>query len=117
MRPRCISPGSGTRRGSAGCNTTHRSSSRWFATPAKRWLAPNPAGLRLLDLELIDIKHIGTDSAQAEGLMNRKVALPPNLGITSNEFGPALGALVSKAVNVWYDGQKPPLPPADRERM
>jgi hypothetical protein len=98
-----------------GCHLPPSGTKAFF--DSKRWLAPNPAGLRLLDLELIDIKHIGTDSAQAEGLLNRKVALPPNLGITSNEFGPALGALVSKTVNVWYDGQTPPLPPADRERM
>jgi hypothetical protein len=69
----------------------------------------------LLDVELIDLKHIGTDPAQAEGMANRKVALPPGLGINTDDFGVALGALVEKTVNTWYDAQKPPLSQADRD--
>jgi len=84
---------------------------------SKRWLAPNKVGLRLLDLELIDLKHIGTDPGQAEGLATRKVAVPPNLGITTDQFGFALSEMVEKTVNVWYDSQKPPVSAADRERM
>jgi RoxA-like, cytochrome c-like len=82
-----------------------------------RWLAPNAVGLRLLDLELIDLKHIGTDPGQAEGLATRKVAVPPNLGITTDKFGFALGEMVEKTVNAWYDSQKPPVPAPERERI
>jgi hypothetical protein len=84
---------------------------------SKRWLPPNAVGLRLLDLELIDLKHIGTDPGQAEGLAARKVAVPPRLGISTDQFGFALSEMVEKTVNVWYDSQKPPVSPADRERM
>ena len=84
---------------------------------SKRWLAPNAVGLRLLDLELIDLKHIGTDPGQAEGLAARTVAVPANLGITTDKFGFALGEMVEKTVNAWSDSQTPPVPQADRERM
>lgn len=84
---------------------------------SNRWLAPNAVGLRLLDLEMIDLKHIGTDPGQAEGLAVRTVAVPSNLGITTDKFGFALGEMVEKTVNAWYDSQTPPVPQADRERM
>jgi hypothetical protein len=87
----------------------------FFDSP--RWLPPNATGERYLDLEMIDIKHIGTDPAQAEDMKNRTVAIPANLGITSNGFGPALGQLVEKTVNFWYDSQDPPTAPADRDRI
>jgi len=83
----------------------------------KRWLPPNPAGQRLLDVEIVDIKHVGTDPAQAEGMRSRKVTTPASLGLGSEEFGPALGALVEKTVNAWFDAQTPPVPPADRDRI
>ena len=47
----------------------------------------------------------------------RKVATPSALGITSNEFGPALGQIVEKTVAQWYNSQTPPIPPARRQEM
>jgi hypothetical protein len=43
--------------------------------------------------------------------------LPPELGIPDTSFGPALGALVQRVVDRWYDDQQPPTPPDARERM
>jgi hypothetical protein len=82
-----------------------------------RWLPPNAAGERYLDLEVIPVEHIGTDPAQAVDMKNRKVTTPPNLGIKTNGFGGALGDLVQNAVNYWYDQQNPPTPAATRETM
>ena len=84
---------------------------------SKRWLPPNSAGERYLDLELIDIKHIGTDPAQAEDMRNRRVSIPNSLEITSNQFGPALGQVVEKTANYWYDNQHPPTSAPDRQSM
>ncbi len=67
-----------------GCHLPPVGTKEFFES--KRWLEPNAVGLRLLDLELIDLKHIGTDPGQAEGLANRKVEVPPNLGITTEGF-------------------------------
>jgi hypothetical protein len=50
-------------------------------------------------------------------MQNRRVAIPPSLGITSDEFGPALGQLVEFTVNHWYDAQQPPIAAAVREQM
>jgi hypothetical protein len=84
---------------------------------SKRWLDPNSFGERYLKMELIDITHIGTDPAQAEDMKNRKVATPSNLGIKSTEFGGALGQLVEKMVDHWYDSQTPPVPQDRRDKM
>jgi hypothetical protein len=80
----------------------------------KRWIK-NDAGQPLLDVEMIPISHIGTDSAQADGLANRVVETPANLGIKDTGFGKALGDLVEKTVNVWYDQNN--TPPDDRNRI
>lgn len=98
-----------------GCHLPPVGTKEFFES--KRWLPPNTVGLRLLDLELIDLKHIGTDPGQAEGLATRTVAVPPNLGITTDKFGFALGEMVEKTVTAWYDSQKPPVPAAERERI
>ena len=45
------------------------------------------------------------------------MALPANLDITTNAFGPALGKLVEKTVTHWYDSQTPPIPPDRRVKM
>jgi hypothetical protein len=84
---------------------------------SKRWLPPNAAGQRYLDVELIDITHIGTDPEQAEGMSKRRVAVPDSLGLGTNEFGPALGRLVELTVNRWYDDQQPPVPADLRDAM
>ncbi len=84
---------------------------------SKRWLPPNAAGERYFDVELINIKHIGTDPAQAEDMKNRKLSIPADLGITSNEFGPALGQVVEKTVNFWYDHHTPAVPQEQRDEI
>ena len=84
---------------------------------SKRWLPPNKFGQRYLEMELIDVKHIGTDPAQAEDMQNRKVTTPTTLGITSDKFGPALGQLVEKTTNYWYSKQTPPVSQERRDEM
>ncbi len=84
---------------------------------SEKWLKANPDGQRYLEVTLVDISYIGTDAAQATDMMNRKVVTPPGLGIKEVEFGPALGKLVEKAVNHWYDSQNPPVAPAERNEM
>jgi mono/diheme cytochrome c family protein len=92
---------------------------------APQWSAPNAAGERYLNLNMIDIARVGTDPAQAEDMKNRTVAIPTSLAITndsgqvatSDDFGSALRQLVSAVVNRWYDGQVPPTPPALRDKM
>ncbi|MGB6306917.1 MAG: di-heme-cytochrome C peroxidase [Steroidobacteraceae bacterium] len=84
---------------------------------SERWLPANSAGERYLDLEMVPIKHVGTDSAQAEDMMNRKVSVPAGLGINTKEFAPALGQLVENTVTHWYDGQQPPVSVTTRDEM
>jgi len=98
-----------------GCHLPPVKSKAFFES--KQWLPPNDAGERYLHVEPIDIKHIGTDPAQAEDMSRRTVSVPANLGIKSNSFGLALGEVVEKVVNTWYNGQQPPTPEADRKRM
>jgi hypothetical protein len=89
------------------CHLPPVSTKEFWDSP--RW---NEGGLcheRYLTVELIDVDHIGTDPAQAEDMKNRTVASPSSLGITTNEFGPALGKLVEKAATYWYDSQTPPV--------
>jgi hypothetical protein len=92
---------------------------------ASQWSPANAAGQRYLNLNMIDIAHVGTDLAQAEDMRNRTVAIPTSLAITndsgqvvtSDDFGSALRQLVSAVVNRWYDNQMPPTPPALRDKM
>lgn len=92
---------------------------------APQWSPVNAAGERYLDLNMIDIAHVGTDPAEAEDMKNRTVSVPASIGITNDsgqvvttdDFGNALGQLVTAVVNRWYDSQVPPTPPALRERM
>jgi hypothetical protein len=90
--------------------------SREFWT-SKNWLPPNAFGQRYLKVELVGLTKIGTDPAHVEDMKNRKVSIPPNLGITTADFGPALGELVEKTVNHWYDTQKPPVTESERQKM
>jgi hypothetical protein len=84
---------------------------------SESWLPPNAAGERYLHVALKDIKRIGTDAAQAEDMLKRKVSVPESLGIKSDGFGFALGELVEKTLNQWYDTQMPPVPDALRQEM
>jgi hypothetical protein len=83
----------------------------------KRWLAPNAAGQRFLDLEIVKLSHIGTDPAQAIDMARRTVWTPDNIGITFDNFGSALGQAVENAATYWYDHQTPPEPEAIRDQM
>jgi len=82
-----------------------------------RWLPPNSDGQRFLDLEMIDIQHIGTDPAQAADMKNRRVVIPPSLGIASDQFGLALAPIVDNTVKHWYDSQQPPVSEELRRKM
>ena len=92
---------------------------------ASQWLPANAAGERYLNLNMIDISHVGTDRAQAEDMKNRNVAIPTSLAITndsgqvvtSDDFGSALSQLVNAVVNRWYDSQVPPTSSALRDKM
>ncbi|SKA32086.1 hypothetical protein SAMN02745126_05159 [Enhydrobacter aerosaccus] len=81
------------------------------------WQAPNAFGERYLRVNLIPISEIGTDPAQAQGMIDRKVVVPPELGLSGDNFGAVLGQLVEKTVNRWYETQKPPVPTERRHEM
>jgi hypothetical protein len=81
------------------------------------WLAPNDAGHRYLRVNQIPVAEVGTDPAQAEDMVNRKVDVPPELGLTSDSFADALRQLVEKTVDRWYDTRTPPVPEAKRQEM
>jgi hypothetical protein len=83
---------------------------------ARQWLPATSPGVPSLNLEMVPIAHVGTDPAEAEDMKNRRVVLPASLGITSNEFGPALGQVVTQIVNHWYNIQQPPIP-ADVQQL
>lgn len=98
-----------------GCHLAPITDREFWSSP--RWLPANSVGERFLDLEPIDISHIGTDPAQADGMKNRRVATPASLGVTSEEFGSALGQVVKKTVDRWYDIQQPPISATVRNHM
>jgi hypothetical protein len=82
-----------------------------------KWLPPNAAGERYLHAKLIDISYIGTDSAQAEDMLNRTVEVRRALGVGTSSFGKALGEVVGNTVDYWYNHQTPQVPNAMRDRM
>jgi hypothetical protein len=98
-----------------GCHMAPVTNAEFWASD--RWLPENSAGERYLNLEQIDIKHVGTDSAEAEDMMNRRVMTPLSLGIKSDEFGVALGQIVDMAMKHWYDNQQPPISESLRDQM
>jgi hypothetical protein len=95
----------------------------------RHWLAANAAGERYLDLRQIPISAVGTDPAQAADMAARRVRVRPALGLGPAHrvgrdgaylvypFGNALGDVVERVVNRWYDDHQPPLSEADRVRM
>ncbi len=93
----------------AGCHLPATSDPDFWTAP--QWLPANDAGERYLNLNMIEISHVGTDSAQASDMAQRNVTIPTTLGIkdkdgnvvSSDTFGDALGQLVSNVVNRWYD--------------
>jgi mono/diheme cytochrome c family protein len=106
-----------------GCHLPATSDAGFWTAP--QWSPTNAAGERYLNLNMIDIAHVGTDPAQAEDMKNRTVAIPASLAIknssgqvvTSDDFADALRQLVSAVVTRWYDNQVPPTPPALRDKM
>lgn len=93
------------------------------------WTAPNDAGERYLKVREISIDKVGTDPAQAGVLIERKVKVPPFLGInpdklcggsggevvTEAPFAVALAAVAEKTTTKWYDDND--VEPAERRRM
>ncbi len=75
---------------------------------------PNEKYLRVT---MVDVNYVGTDPNHARGMQWRMVKVPPGLGIPQGGYGKALGRLVEKTVNYWYDTQAPPVSAADRQRM
>jgi mono/diheme cytochrome c family protein len=106
-----------------GCHLPATSDPEFWTAP--QWSTANAAGERYLNLNMIDIAHVGTDPAQAEDMKNRTVAIPTTLEIknssgqvvTSDDFADALRQLVSAVVTRWYDSQVPPTTPALRDKM
>ena len=106
-----------------GCHLPATSEPDFWSAP--QWSTADAAGERYLNLNMIDIAHVGTDPAQAEDMKNRTVAIPTSLAIknssgqvvTSDDFADALRQLVSAVVTRWYDSQVPPTPPALRDKM
>ncbi len=98
-----------------GCHMAPVTEPEFWSSP--EWKPATPGGERHLDLEQIPIAHVGTDPSEAADMMNRHVATPAALGITSDQFGSALGQLVKFTVNHWYDAQQPPISAAMREQM
>ena len=74
-------------------------------------------GPHAVKLAVLPITTIGTDPAEATDFANRRLQVPADLELASNEFGPALGKLVEKSVQRWYDTQTPPIPPEQRAIM
>lgn len=98
-----------------GCHLPAVTKSEFWSSP--QWTSPNFAGERYLDLKQLPIQEIGTDASEAQGMKERQVATPSGLGITSNNFGTALGQVVALTVKRWYDDQQPPTPGVVRQQM
>jgi hypothetical protein len=93
------------------------------------WTPPNDAGESYLKLKEIKITHLGTDPEQAAVIVNRKVKVPSYLGVdlaplctgdpgdvlTESLFATALGTVVEKTVDKWYDNKG--IPEAERQKM
>jgi hypothetical protein len=98
-----------------GCHMAPITDPEFWAS--NEWSQPNSAKERFLNLEQIDVMHVGTDPAEAADMRNRRVSTPPSLGITTSEFGGALGQVVDMTLAHWYDSQQPPISAAVREQM
>ena len=109
----------------AGCHLPAPGSAAFWSSDA--WLPANADGMRYLRPPLIPVSEIGTDPAQAVDMKNRRVSVPLDFGLTgavsvdgamgSYAYGPALGQVVAKVVDRWYDTRTPVVSPADRRRM
>ena len=93
------------------------------------WTTPNKAGESYLKLKEIPITHLGTDPGQAVVIVKRTVNLPSYLGVdlaptcsvgpdgvlTSTSFAVALGSVVGKTIEKWYDNNG--ISEAERQKM
>jgi len=93
------------------------------------WTPPNDAGESYLNLKEIPITYLGTDPGQAAVIVNRIVKIPSYLGVdlaplcsgdpgdvlTETLFATALGSVVGKTVDKWYDNNG--IPEAERQKM
>jgi hypothetical protein len=90
-----------------------------------RWTQANAAGERYLNLHMIPVPRIGTDVAQARDMAARTVLARNDLGLTGGTdagngmsrypYGGALGQVVERVTNRWYDANN--VPPAERDRL
>lgn len=108
----------------AGCHLPAPNSSEFWSSPA--WLPANADGMRFLRPPVTLVTEIGTDEAQAVDMKNRRVSVPlayglkvPPVSVQGNmgsyPYGPALGDVVEKVVNRWYDNRS--VSAADRRRL
>ena len=93
------------------------------------WTTPNNAGESYLKLKEIPIIHVGTDPGQAVVIVKRTVNIPSYLGVdlepmcsgppgdvlTNTSFAAALGSVVGKTIEKWYDNNG--IPEAERLKM
>lgn len=96
---------------------------------SNRWTSPDDAGQRYLVLTEKLTNVIGTDPAQAEVMVERKVRVPeyleidpgilcgeePGSVVTETLFGAALAVVVEKTTDKWYDDNG--IPEDQRKRM
>ncbi len=101
----------------AGCHLPTPNTPAFWNASFWKASGPEPEGRRFLDLPLIPISEIGTDPAEAAGLANRKVTSFGFLGIKTQAYGRALGDVVGRVAQRWYDGQTPPVPPKRQDEM
>ncbi len=92
----------------------------------EHWTDPNEAGERYLKLTEKPVSHVGTDPAQAKVVAERRVKVPDHLEIDSAKicegqavepnplFAIALGVVVEKTTEKWYDDHKVSKPERDR---
>jgi hypothetical protein len=98
-----------------GCHLPAANTAAFWTGPW--WKTIGKSNVFYLDLHQIPIAEIGTDPAQAIGLMERTVIVPDSLGLGTNGFGLALGRLVEKTINRSYDTMTPSPSPAQRDAM
>jgi hypothetical protein len=101
----------------AGCHLPAPNTTAFW--DAKFWKPADnsPDAHLVLDLPLIPISEVGTDPAQAASLAARKVTSFAFLGIKTQAYGQALGDVVARVAQRWYNGQIPPVTPAMQAEM
>ena len=95
----------------------------------EHWTAPNTFGERYLKVTQKPVDHVGTDPGQAAVMTTRRVRLPEHLRLdhakvcgaetgepaASPRFAIALGVIVEKTAQKWYDDRG--VPASERARM